>query len=324
MKTNRYLCTAAGLLLLASAGCSVLTKSQVQEVNKFAVAAKNYGDMPGTVIAEHARIRKIRQVVAASTYFNGATALEAIQVALDQQRNLDERGRRTDAALQVLKDYADLLVKLTSDEFTGDLQASAETLGKSIDGGINRYNAAADEKLSMFGSGVAAVVRGIGGFHIRRAQEKALKSAISSADPVVRALTWTVEETMALYLDGDQMDQIEDLSLEDEQSPLSPGGLLSREKKEVMDKYKSTAGLFEGKQPLCLAMTVTNEMDDCDDAVVLATDTLKAAASFRKAHAKLAAVIQKTSDLPEVIEEVQVLVDEVKSAQALKEKLDNK
>jgi hypothetical protein len=316
-----YLYAAALSLLMISTGCSVLTKTQVKEVNKFAVAAKDYGSMPGTVIAEHARIRKVRQVLSASTYFNGDAALGAIQVGLEQQHVLEDRGRKADAALKVLKDYADLLIKLSSDEFTGDLQASAETLGKSIDSGITQYNQLATRNLSLFGSGVAAIVRGIGGIRIRSEQEKALRIAISSADPVVQSMTWTVEETMAIYLDGDQLAQIENLS--EDSFELLPGGMLSQEKKEVMDKYRITAGLFEGKQPPCLAMTVADEMEDADDAAALAAFTLKAAESFRNAHTRLVYLFQEGNDLPEAIDEVQVLVEEVKSAQALKEKLDN-
>ena len=323
MAADRYGKFAVLFLLLSAGGCSVLTNSQVKEVNKFAAAAKDYGEMPGTVIAEHARIRKVRQILAASTYSNGDTALEAIRIGLAQKKDLEERGRKADAALKVMKDYADLLTKLSSDEFTADLQASSEALGKSIDKGIGQYNKTAGKELGMFGSGVASMVRGIWGIGIRRGQERALKAAITSADPVVGSMTRTVEETMALYLNEEQLAQVANPSREPDQPRLIAGGVLAQEKKEVMEKYRITAGRFEGKQPPSLAMTVADEMEDSDNAAALAADTLKAARSFRNAHATLAAMILKKRDLPHVIEEIQVLVDEVKSARNLKKKLDD-
>ncbi|MDD5007097.1 MAG: hypothetical protein PHU49_04245 [Syntrophorhabdaceae bacterium] len=311
-------------LLVINGGCGVLTKTQVKEVNKFAVAAKNYSEMPGIVIEEHAKIRKNRQILMASTYCDGEAALEAIKTALTQQETLTIKGRQTDATLQVLKDYADLLVNLTSDNFTNELQASCETLGKNIDKGIGQYNKMEGTDLGLFGSGVAAIIRGLGGIYVRSEQEKALKQAITSADPVIRSMTLTIEEIMALYLDADQLQNIKGLTTDKGQSALEPLGLLTQEKKEVMEKYRATVGRYEGKQPPGLPLAVANEIEASDNAARLAASALKAADSYRQAHAALAKVVLEKQDLPDVIDVIQVLIDEVKAAQELKKKLDNK
>lgn len=319
MVKRKFLYILAVAFFIFSTGCSgVLTKTQVKEVNKFAVAAKGYSEMPGTVIAEHARIRKTRQILLASTYSDGKEALGLIETALSQQETLAAKGRQTDAALQVLKDYADLLVKLTSDNFTNELQVSCETLGKSIDKGIGQYNKARDSDLGLFGSGVAAIIRGIGGIYIRSEQEKALKQAVTTADPIIRSMTAKVEEIMALYLDADQLKNIKGLTIEKGQPELIPTGLLIQEKKDVMDKYRTTAGRYEGKQPPNFPLIVADEIEASDNAALLAAKTLKAANSYRQAHAVLSKIVLEKQELPDVIEAVQVLVDEVKAAQELK------
>jgi hypothetical protein len=317
-----YLLTV--FLFVTGSGCSVLTQSQVKGVNTFANAAKNYIDMPGAVIAEHATIREKRQILFASTYTDGDSALNAIKNAVDQRKELTDRGCQVDATMNVLKDYAELLVKLTSDDFTKELQTSSETLANKIDKGIGQYNKIANADLNLFGSSVAAMVRGIGGIYIRGEQEKALKHAIISADPVIQSMTRTVEETMALYLSPDQLKNIEELNPDKGQMGLMPGGILDQEKKEIMNKYKSIVKRYEGKQPPCLAFAVADEIENTDSTVNLAVKVIKAADSFRQAHAVLAKSVLKKQDLPGVIKQIQVLVDEVKAAQELKKKLDNK
>jgi len=304
-------------------GCGALTKSQVKEVNKFATAAKDCPQLPGKVITEHAKIRKTRLVIQASTDMSGAAALNGINSALRQEAKLAKRGAGTDAALKVLKDYADLLVKLTSDDFTTALQASCETLGSSIDKGIKEYNTLQKASLSTFGSAVAAAVRGVGGMYIRAQQEEALKKAVVSADPVIRPMTATIEETMALYLNDNQLAGVK-LPAADKAPPaLTAGGLLANEKDDMTHLY-TTTGQYNGKQPLTLALTVADEIEDIDTTAQLAAAAIEAAASYRVAHAALADMVSKKQDLPSEIAEVQVLADEVKAAMDLKDKLDKK
>jgi hypothetical protein len=324
MIKRRLLWLVVVFLVLLNSGCAVLTKSQVKEVNKFATAANDYGEMPGAVIAGHAKIRKTRESLRAATMFNGDEALKAIQDGLTQEKNIADKGQEADAALKVLKDYAELLVKLTADEYTDSLQASSETLAKNIDKGIGKYNKIMSKDLSLFGSSVAAIVRGIGGMYIRCEQEKALKQAIISADPVIESMTRTVEEMMALYLDADQMRQLKLQSVKEGDAVLNPGGLLSNEINAVSKKYKDTAGRFEGKQPPSLPFAVADEIEAADIAAKLAGEALQAARSYRLAHAKLAVVVAKKEELRDIIVEVQTLAEEVKSAQDLKKKLDKK
>ena len=309
-------------LLVMNSGCGVLTKTQVKEVNKFATAAKVYGDMPGAVIGEHAKIRRNRQLLLASTISSGETALQAIELAVSQKNELSAKAAQADASLMVLKYYAELLVTLSSDDFTNDLQASSESLASSIDKGIGQYNNVSSSKLSPFGSSVAAIVRGAGGIYIRSEQEKALKQAIVSADPIIQAMLKTVEETMALYLNKDELQKLNTSISEKDFTNLIPGSLIAEEKQEVMDKYRKTAGQYEGKQPPNLPFIVADEIEASDNAVQLAAKAILAAEAYRKAHAVLANNVVRKRDISDHLDEIQVLIEEVKAAQQLKRKLD--
>lgn len=312
------------VVLVVTCGCSVLTKSQVKEVTKFATAAKGYDELPGTIIAEHVKVRKSRRVMSAAYTFSGDKAVKEIENALQQEKELGKRGQEADAALNVLKEYGELLVKLTADEYNDSLQASSETLAKNIDNGISEYNKKTGKSLNLFGAGVAAIVRGIGGIYVKSEQQKALKQAVISADPIVESLTAHLQELVCYYLNEEQMRQLKLQSVTVQGAKLTAGQLLSSERKDLIDDYGKFSGRFEGKQPPNLPLLVADEIDAIDTAVVLAGEAIKAAGSYRAAHAKLAATVSKKEDLGDVIEEVQVLADEVKTAQKLKKKLDKK
>lgn len=317
----RLLPLAILFLAAANAGCSVLTKNQVKEVNKFAVAAKGYTEMPATVITEHARIRKVKQVLKASGAYKPETAVKALEIGVAQDFALVERGKRADAALAVLKDYAELLLMLTSDQFTTDLQAASESLGKSIDRGISQYNKLQGDDLSLFGSKVAAAVRGVGGLYIRREQEKALKHALESANQVIPTMMESVQEMMLVYLDGNQVKKVEEV-LGRRMAPSALGGILSAEKVEVIDLYKNAVQHFSNRQPPSLPMLVADEMEASDTTAELAARAIIAADSFNRAHLKLVEAVKEKRDLAQAIEEIQVLADQVKSAIAVKKKIE--
>lgn len=309
------------ILLLVGTGCSILTKNQVKEVNKFAVAAKAYTDMPGAVVAEHGKIRKIKQVIKASSYGEPDVALDAIEIGIAQQDAILERGRKADAALNVLSNYSELLVKLTADDFTTELQASSEILGKNIDKGIAEYNKLSGAPVGVFGSKVAAAVRGIGGIYIKYKQEKALKEAVESADKVIPEMMRSVQGLMFTYLDEDQVQQVKK-TLGNDTLPDLPGDLLSSEKKEIINAYKFAVKQFASKQPPCLPKMVADQIEAVNSTSELAVKTIIAADSFNRAHAKLVETVNEKRNLPKAIDEIQVLSDQVKSAIELKKKID--
>ena len=69
--------TVPFVMLLLSTGCAVLTKSQVKEVQAFAVVAKEYGALPGDPIRVYGEaVRSDRILSVATRDFSTDKALD--------------------------------------------------------------------------------------------------------------------------------------------------------------------------------------------------------------------------------------------------------
>ena len=126
MRVNYWLSRGRALLLITSlvalgvSGCAVLTPSQVKEVKRFAQAAEIYDTLPGAVTEAHAELRKRERVFLAAGLIPGPIALPQIESALKAQREHQIQANRANKALDVLDQYARLLVTLTAENFSED------------------------------------------------------------------------------------------------------------------------------------------------------------------------------------------------------------
>ncbi len=299
MCKNSFVVCFLALLIFAS-GCAVLTPSQVKEVNKFAVAARNYGTLPGAVINSHADIRETGKMLLVSIEAESNIALEQLEKILEYRKSYKAKADKADGALDILNDYAELLVALTSDSYTNELQGSAENISRSIDKGIKTYNKMYSKDFSLFGSGVAAIVRGVGGVCIKSAQSKALKKAVTDADPIVKDMTIAIEDLLKLYT----------------------GNLMENARVDLRRAYMKVVRRHGGLLPFTTVSIVGKELVSIDDTIRLAEDAKRAAKAFREAHGALANNVKQKQSLKGIIEQIEVLADEVKVARKLKKKLD--
>lgn len=315
------------LILLATVavflpGCTgVLTSSQVKEVATFADSAKAYVAFPGAVIRSHGQLRASQKILQATTFTNGDAALRQVDGAVDIRRELDQRATAADSALGVLNDYATLLVALTADTYTNDLQGSAETLGSSIDSGIARYNDLRKTNLESFGAIVAAGVRGAGGIYIRHKQAEALKKAVISADPVVDAMISEVENLLALYLSPDDLKDLK-LTITGSGTPPEQLNLIRNVATDLRDTYKRIADNSGGKQCVEAALLTADSLTSADNTIQLAVKALQAAETYRLAHRKLAENVTQRQWLRNSIDQVKALAVEVNAANKTKKKIE--
>ncbi len=308
-------------------GCSaVLTKSQVKEVATFAVAAKDYSAFPGTVIRSHADLRAKQKLIEVITFASGDASLRQVEGAVNIRREMEIRAAAADSALGILRDYAELLVKLTADNYTNDLQGSTEKLGRSVDKGISSYNGLRGTNLNGFGALVAAGVRGIGGIYIRHEQAEALKKAVTAADPVVETMIGEVEKLLATYL---APADLQNLKL-----TITAGGavpeqldLIRNVAADLKDGYRraaESAGELEQQQQLEAAVLTADSLAGVDNTIRLALKAIQAAETYRAAHRALAQNVTKPQWLKSSIEQVNTLVDEVNAANGLRKKIEAK
>jgi hypothetical protein len=211
--------------------------------------------------------------------------------------------KEADAALDVLNKYADLLVTLSSDEFTDSLDATSKSLGKSLDKAVKQYNESfrkpqQKSELGLIGGSVAAVIRGGGGIWIRHRQAKYLKEYVTAAQPVVMDLTAEVQVLMTNKV-MTELSELEDRFKED---------------------FKTAAGRLQH-----LSLETLQTMADTQRKISSARDLCKSAASaagkFAAAHSKLAENVSRRQNLKSRIEEIMALADEIKKAQKLQKDL---
>ncbi len=303
-------------------GCAgVLTSSQIQEVATFANAAKAYGDLPGEVIKSHGQLRANQKILQASTFTNGDMAIRQINSAVNIRRELDRRATAADNALEVMNDYASLLVKLTADTYTDDLQKSAENLGDSIDRGIGSYNDLRKSNLKTFGGLVAASVRGVGGLLIHYEQAKTLKKAIILADPVIDAMINEVEKLLALYLSSNDLKELK-LTLAKNDTPLEQLDLVRNVETDLRQTYTQIVTNSGRTQNVQAAYVTADNLTNADNTIRLAVKALKAAETYRMAHKKLAENVTQRQWLSNSIDQVKTLVEEVNAAIKIKKKLE--
>lgn len=188
------------ILLIGGTGCAVLTSSQVKEVERFATAVEGYGTLPGTVISAYGEASEEDKLMVVTGFAFSRDdpaaaddALDILQSARKRRQEFNAVARQADDALRVLDTYAELLVTLTSDDFTAILEERALSLGKSLDKTIKTYNEIYATDLSLLGSKAAQAIRGLGGLYIRRRQTVLLKEYVTRAQPIIDDLTKQVE-----------------------------------------------------------------------------------------------------------------------------------
>ncbi len=284
-------------------GCSVLTESQVKEVQRFAKAGQSYGTLPGTVIIAYGEISAEDRLlgVPARTFSAGDPsadqALDSMAAARKAIQNFNEVANQADDALKIIDTYADALVELTSDQFTKDLDESAIAFGKAIDKGIDKYNKLYDKKLSLVGEVVAQVIRGVGGIYIRHKQSVFLREYVQKADPVVQELMNDVERIIS----GNILLNLEELQKR-----------LKNDARNLMNQRKSI--------DLATAVRVNETFTRLELTEGLAKSALASAQRYRAAHHALLEATKEKHDLQSQIAEITAFANEVQAAQKLKNK----
>lgn len=301
------------MIVFAATGCAVLTQSQVDAVKKFAGATQNYGTLPGSVINGYEGVnQQLMYADVATLQFGRAKTVQGpdgkrISVAqggLDMmadargsQQEFAERAARADAALAVLDRYAQVLVRLTSDEFTDAVDASATDLGQSLDDSIRTYNSiSSGSDLPPIGAVVAQAVSGAGRVFIRHRQTLLLQKYVAEADPVVARLTEEIETLV---------------------STLQPR--IDRLGKNVGEKFISVANANE-RLELETVRSFGEMLDRADEARALAAQVVVSARQYREAHAALLVATREEKGLAGAIDQIRVLSDQIKAARKLKSK----
>ncbi len=301
---RRALLPVVILVAFGVIGCAVLTERQVAAVNQFAEATKGFGTSPGAVITAHAELRRERGLLKAASRSDGKVAAKDLESGLRQEAALEALAASSEAAMDVLDDYAEMLSLLSSSKFTDDLQNQTVALGSSIDNGIATFNKASGSNVNSFGDVVAGIVRAGGGIWIRHEQHVALVAAVTHADPAIDKLTLGVERLMDAYLaptDPTDPDKLNLFSSE------------ANDVRSLLGRPLPAGWQFNMLEPMQLALIQARNGE------ALAASCKKAAADYRGAHKELVrAITDDKTDLKGLVAEIQVLSQEIKAGKRVR------
>ena len=291
-------------------GCAVLTQSQINEVDDFAKASKQYTDLPGSLAQSYGILLRDSKLLSLSRYEYGKVgagggvdtarskhAWEELNKAYSLEVDFNEVGRRMDAALKILKDYSDILSDLVSDKYGDTLGNNAVELGESMDKAVDSYNKSYPSRapLTKVGGYVGSLVRGAGGIYIRHRQAEILRDTIEKANPLVESLMNEVELIASNFMED----------------------LKNYEKSYLRAEFMSVANNSQRIDFPTVAL-VYEDLKRVKTTATLADQVAKAARTYKEAHAQLVANTRQRKDLDSVIEKVKALEKEVQAAQKVK------
>jgi len=287
------------LFLIGLQSCAVLTSSQVDEVERFSIAASDYSDLPGAVIRMDSDIILARALYDSAGIKNLADSGDRIDDGINTYIHLNDQAAAADVAVGVIAIYVGLLKKLTSEDFTEELEQQTITLGAEIDSGIQQFNEQPGPDVDSFGAAVAAVVRAGGGILIRYKQVEALKVAVEGGQKVMSKMSSSITSLMDDYV---RMNRGTDIKLK--------GAYLAA--LDIQRYNYSYDSSVEFSKTLIKAKSITP----------LAEKTKKAMETLVEAHTELYNKMQKRQDLTGTIETITVLAGEVQAAQRLRKEID--
>jgi hypothetical protein len=183
------------LLIFVSitSGCAVLTKNQINAVNRFANVADDFSKTPSEAIKAWAELQLAASAAEVTSMRNSDAMWDHIDTSFKTYSQITKTSQKALQAFAILDKYAALLKSLTADKYTKELNANAKASGEALDSAVDFYNTRFNTSLSIFGDTAAAIIRGAGGLYIRQKQGEALKIAVKEAKPTIDYLTREIE-----------------------------------------------------------------------------------------------------------------------------------
>jgi len=294
---------AAGLVCAAAAftNCgAVLTQSQVETVQAFSDAATPYPDVPKGAVEAYAALHLASSMLSAATALpaDAVLGLNRFETALVHNTGARAKAKELATGLDMLRQYARGLGKLSSDAVLDSLDTAAASVGTAIDGSIDAYNTVAmpNKNVSTFGSNAAALVRVAGGLVVRHKQATYLRRFVANGAPVFKRV----------------VDSTRDLLLE-LYNPSSRAGRLVVEKDALEHDYSSYANLraanLSAADVALFASALRDEIADEE----LVRSALRATDVLEIAHAELAASLSPEACACHTMEMIDALVKEVQA-----------
>ena len=187
-------------------GCAVLSNSQLQNINTFATATKNYTGFPGEVVKQGQQLQYNNNILEASVLPDSGLIIQSLTKSKEQYKKGLDFSKKMDLSLRLIQDYTALLVKLTSDSYTNDLGENTTELCGSLNNAVALFNSGFSTQIPPnVGEGISSIINIVGNRIIKNKQAKALKKFIPIADTLIQV----TKDKLVEALDDDLKNLIE-------------------------------------------------------------------------------------------------------------------
>ncbi len=284
MKKYLFLLIVVAAFLLPA--CSVLSDSQITNINVFATTASHYNNYPSAVFKKRAGLHLEYQLLA-SIQLTDSTLLDMeINRARSNYDTLMALSAKFDLSIQLIREYAALLVELSSDKYTKGMNNSSGGLGANLDGLVSAYNGVSKDTLPAgIGGELSNLVWALGRRVTQSKQAAALKQFIPKGNILITSAINSLVEVL---------DSLKLLVAHDKEAGIITFHKVIFNGRSITNSYVSIQQYYHW-------------LVDFDNLEALREKCIVTARQLVKAHEALVKSITEKKDLPGLIKETQDL-----------------
>lgn len=298
---KRYTFLTAGIFVLFLSGCAVLSDSQIQNINAFSVTATHYSNYPDEIFKKRAELHLSNELLELLSFSDFNLLDKRIDKARAGYDAAIATSDKFNLSIQIIQQYAALLVELSSDKFTKGLNDNTTHLSTNLGVLVSAYNTkvkASDTLPAVISGELSNVLWALGRRITKAKQAKALKEFIPRGNVLVAASIHNLVEV----LDNDS------ISGKDGKSFPGLKTLLAQEKADLMQNYRNL--VFNGQSPnnYLMIRQYYDAKVDYDNTEALRQKCITTANQLAKAHDALTKAMTEKKELKGLIQETQDLI----------------
>jgi hypothetical protein len=282
--------------------CSVLTNSQIKNINAFATSAKNYSNFPGEIIKKRAEL-VFQEKLIGSIQLSSEQIKKSIAEAQENYKNQLQLADMLDISLQLIQQYSSLLSKLSSEKFVEDLSGNTNDLNDNLGDLVKIANSKLPNKIPpQVGDAITKVIFLVGGRLTKNKQAKALKEFIPQGDTLIKVTVKNLVDALSSDLPG----------------------ILVSDKEKFINTYTNIILSRENRVDYNSLNQYLITLNDYDNLEQLRKNCIDAANKLSIAHSKINANIHAKSDIKEIFKETQDLIVSIQDLYKIFGKLSSK
>ena len=280
--------------------CSVLSGSQLKNINAFAIAAKNYSHFPGEIIRKAEELHYNNDILEASAIPDSGQIIRSLEKAKAQYERGLRFSKKADASLELIQKYSALLAQLSSNSYADDLGKNARELSRELNSAVKLFNDQVSTQIpGTVGKGISEIITFLGSRAVKNKQAKALKKFIPAGDTLIQLSTRSLVDA----LDSD----------------LKP--LLESYKATFQIDYRTLIFNHSDRIDYNMLRFYIKTNSDYEDVELLRTGCIHAVEKMASSHTELKNNIRKKKDLAELLPGVKDFIADVNNLYEILNKL---